>query len=90
MIFIFEHIFLRKQVVLLIKVYFRDISSAFKIYYFMCKAEAWIRRLKQASEATSENDTITLRFVVNECPAVLHIPKMDIGSLMCLQATACS
>lgn len=54
----------------------------------MCKAEAWIRRLKQASESASEKDTITLCFIVNECPAVLHVPKMDIGSLMCLQATA--
>lgn len=38
----------------------------------------------------SENDTITLGFIVNGCPAVLHTPKMDIGSLMCLQAADCS
>lgn len=89
MIFIFEHIFTCKQVVPLIKLYLGTVVLPLK-YYFMCEAEAWIRRLKQASESTSENDTITPCFIVNECPAVLHIPKMDIGSLMCLQATACS
>lgn len=26
-----------------------------------------------------ENDTITLGFIVNECPAVPHTPKMDEG-----------